>query len=1429
MDRFWALLPDRSFFISEKMNLLKHAAAILAASLALLSCQSSKEAEIVIPAREAIERTVGPLKNVGFKYIEPVDGCDRYEIKAEKGKLCISGSSQSAICYAFNKYWRYSCHSMQTWGGENGKIPQTWPEYSESKTSPYRLRYFLNVCTFGYTTPFWDWERWSEELDWMIMHGFNMPLASVASEAIAKRVWIKLGLSPEEADAFFTGPAHLPWHRMGNLNSYDGPLSDEWHESQIELQHKILDRIHELGMEPVAPAFAGFVPPAFMEKHPEIKATLLHWGGFEDKYNACVLSPDSPYFQEIGKLFIQEWEKEFGKAKYWLSDSFNEMKLPVEPGDTEGKHRLLAEYGKAIWSSIQAGDPDAVWVTQGWTFGYQHDFWDPESLKALLSEVPDDRMIIIDLGNDYPKWVWHTDQTWRVQNAFHGKQWIYSYVPNFGGKVLPTGELQMYAEGASAVFEEGLADNLVGFGIAPEGIENNEVVYELLSDMAWTKEAIDLDEWISDYCLARYGYNGEEMIQAWDLLRKSVYSSLYSYPRFTWQTVVPDKRRISRHDINEDFEKALNLFLSCADKCSDSQLYKNDAVEFSALWLGELADRHYEKALQTGSREELDKTVELLYEVDSLLASHPNYSLSRWVDYARRCAPDLETADRYEANAKRLITTWGGWQEDYAARFWSGLIREYYIPRIQIFFSEDRDSLDEWEENWINGVDQTYAAKALIERVVGKRTAASFAVRIVPEQEDGKDWHSYYAEGQKIVLEGNNGVSVASALKQYLEEYCDWQRTWCGSSENLPDPLPLPEGKVKKVSPYKYRYYLNYCTFNYTMSWWDFERWQQEIDFMAMNGINMPLAVTGQNSVWKKVYKSLGFTDEELESFFSGPAYFNWFWMGNLDGWGGPLSDDLMKKHEELQKQILYAERSLGMHPVLPAFTGHVPPSFSEKFPQAKVKTTSWVNFAPVTILQPDEPMFNTIGKLFLEEQTALYGTDHLYTADTFNENLPPQNDADYLRGMSAQVYQAMKEVDPKAVWVMQGWLFHHKKAFWGLPQIEALLSGVPDEGMIILDLWSERSPVWNRTNSYFGKPWIWCMLHNFGQNITLSGNVSTVASEPARLLQDPEASNMVGIGLTMEGIEQNPAVYALMLENVWRDTPIDTDEFLKSYLGRRYGSLGPDDAALKAWQIIFRSAYENTVNNGGQESIITGRPNFAKNPGGTTNTNIHYDSADLIKAWDLLVDCARDVDSDGFRYDLVDVSRQVLANYASILQQSVAEAYKAGDVALFKKCSKAFLNLIDDMEKILATREEFLLGRWIGDARRFGDSPEDKDLCEKNARNLLTLWGNRDCRIRDYACRQWSGMMSGFYRPRWERFFDSVQAALEGGYEFDQKAFDEASKDWEWSWVNSHETYPEKPSGDSVKECLKVYRKYRSAMEQSYNITVEGEDKEMI
>lgn len=703
---------------------------------------------------------------------------------------------------------------------------------------------------------------------------------------------------------------------------------------------------------------------------------------------------------------------------------------------------------------------------------------------------------------------------------------------------------------------------------------------------------------------------------------------------------------------------------------------------------------------------------------------------------------------------------------------------------------------------------QEKATEALVGRIIPEH-AGKFQVKITGMQKDGKDYFAVYGKGRKIVLEGTDGVSAASALNLYLKDYCNCQVGWCGTNLDLPEELPVPEKRIEKTSPHKYRYYLNYCTFNYTMSWWDKDRWQREIDLMALNGINTPLALTGQNSVWQRVYRKLGFSDKDLESFFSGPTHFSWFWMGNIDGWGGPLPQNFIDFHEDLQKYILEAERSLGMTPVLPAFTGHVPPAFSEKFPDAKVRKTSWVGFPEVSILDPDDSLFTVIGEMFMEEQTKLYGTDHLYSADTFNENIPPTNDPAYLAGMSRKVYESMSNYDPEAIWIMQGWLFYFSGHFWKEPEIKALLEAVPDDKMMILDLWSDRIPVWKRTDAYYGKPWLWCMLHNFGQNSTFNGDISNVAKGPAETLRDTAARNIQGIGLTMEGIEQMPLMYALMHENVWRDTPVDLNGFISSWLKCRYGSC-PAEAG-KAWQLLAGSVFEQSVSGGGHESVVSARPSLTPGTHRVSEHRINNYVKPLNQAWDLMIKTAKTGKcdfTDGFRYDIVDITRQVLAEYANALHTDICAAYKDGNHEKAEELSAAFIGLLEDMDTVVGTRSEFLLGRWIRDAKAIATCEKEAEQYEFNARNLVTLWGGKDCGIHDYACRHWNGLIGNFYKGRWDRLFEAMKK--EG---FDQETFNREIRDWEWQWGLGHEVYPAEPSGDEVEECLRVYEKYSGAV----------------
>ncbi|WP_407429480.1 alpha-N-acetylglucosaminidase [Arcticibacter sp.] len=714
-------------------------------------------------------------------------------------------------------------------------------------------------------------------------------------------------------------------------------------------------------------------------------------------------------------------------------------------------------------------------------------------------------------------------------------------------------------------------------------------------------------------------------------------------------------------------------------------------------------------------------------------------------------------------------------------------------------------------------------AADLIKRVLPKY-ADRFKIVYIPK-EDNKDVFELETEGSKVVLKGNNGVSIASAFNYWLKNYAHCDISWNGSNLNIPKPFPLVSEKVRKVTPYKYRHYLNYCTFNYTASWWDWERWQWEIDFMAMNGINMPLALTGQNSIWDKVYRSMGFGDQDMDAFFSGPAYFNWFWMGNLDAWGGPLSKDFMKFHEDLQKQILARERELGMTPVLPSFTGHVPPSFKEKFPEVKLNTTQWgINVAPVYVLDPETPLFTEIGKKFLEELTRTFGTDHLYSADTFNEMIPPSNDSLYLNGMAKKIFNSMTAVDTQATWVMQGWMFLDKPNFWQPTQMKALFSAVPEDKLIVLDLNSEVYPVWSRTEAFYGENWIWNMLHNFGGRVSMYGDMEKIAKDPADALNDPKSGKMVGIGLTMEAIEQNPAIYALMFENVWRKERIPLGDWLKDYAHRRYGSRNPE--AEKGWEILEKTVYGHQP-WWGTSSIITGRPTFEKETT-WTYTHIPYNSLELFGALEHFIAASGNLrKSEGFQYDLVDITRQVLANYSNVLQQDFAKDYHNKDIRAYLEKRNRFLQLIDDMDKLLATRKDFLLGRWLNEARRRGSNDREKDLFEKNARDLITLWLDKDCNIHEYAAKEWSGMLRGFYKPRWEKFFAYVDECDASGKAPDMKQFEENIKHWEWSWVNANEPYTEKPTGDPVNVALAMFKKYAPLIKSAYpNSTLSKNNK---
>ena len=229
-------------------------------------------------AEGVISRYAGHAAQVLLETL-PGGGKHEFEAVSQGGKLIVRGNSPVALCRGFYTAVRQSGRGICSWSGRRFRGGE-WPEGLQLRgSSPFPLRYYLNVVTYGYSTAFWDWARWEQEIDWMALHGINAPLALTAQEAIMARVYRRMGLTDEEIAHSFTGPAHLPWLRMGNISGTDAPLPAAWHAGQVALQHRILARMRELGMQPICPGFSGVVSAAWVRRHPEAPVLQLQWGG----------------------------------------------------------------------------------------------------------------------------------------------------------------------------------------------------------------------------------------------------------------------------------------------------------------------------------------------------------------------------------------------------------------------------------------------------------------------------------------------------------------------------------------------------------------------------------------------------------------------------------------------------------------------------------------------------------------------------------------------------------------------------------------------------------------------------------------------------------------------------------------------------------------------------------------------------------------------------------------------------------------------------------------------------------------------------------------------------------------------------------------------------------------------------------------------
>jgi len=164
---------------------------------------------------------------------------------------------------------------------------------------------------------------------------------------------------------------------------------------------------------------------------------------------------------------------------------------------------------------------------------------------------------------------------------------------------------------------------------------------------------------------------------------------------------------------------------------------------------------------------------------------------------------------------------------------------------------------------------ETADVNQLCHRLLGER-ASDFSFE-KKSTTNGQDVFSITAKGGNVKISANSELTLASGLHWYLKHVAHCQVSWNGDQLNL--PATLPDAKITRTSPYKHGFYFNYCTFSYSMVWWDWARWEREIDYMALCGIDMPLAITGSEALWLNFLKRFGYSDTQAKAFICGPAY----------------------------------------------------------------------------------------------------------------------------------------------------------------------------------------------------------------------------------------------------------------------------------------------------------------------------------------------------------------------------------------------------------------------------------------------------------------------------------------------------------------------------------------------------------------------------
>jgi alpha-N-acetylglucosaminidase len=766
---------------------------------------------------------------------------------------------------------------------------------------------------------------------------------------------------------------------------------------------------------------------------------------------------------------------------------------------------------------------------------------------------------------------------------------------------------------------------------------------------------------------------------------------------------------------------------------------------------------------------------------------------------------------------------------------------------------------------------ETSAVHDLINRVLEGKDHP-FRLKLLPPVSSALHFKLQDGKDDKIEITASTASELSAGVGWYLRHYCNMTLGWPsggGSRIIVPDPWPkIGSNPVVKKRAVPWSYFMNVCTHSYSLVWYNEQDWEAFIDWLSLTGINMILALTGQEQVFYETFRHFGVEDLDIRSWFNGPAFLTWSRGQNEYGNNicGPLPKSWMEDQYGLQKNfILPRLRSLGIVGQLPGFQGNVPIQMKELFHNKNMTqqgATGWMNSL--------DPLFGKIADVYMQKLLDSFGTDHWYQLDGYfdggtapwmaksltesydyvdQESLPLYHDESwFLRGAAA--YQGLNRTDPQAMWSYQGFSF----IGWHRPeQAEALkgfIDAVPKDHFVIIDMSYTGLGEWAKFNnaSFFGAPFVWTALHNFGGTDGIKGDIRRLNHFPFEILP---TTSIAGIGGTPEGINQNPAYYEFLFESTFRDGPVENvDDYLVHRSLKRYGLIPSDDDGptssiinhlADTWTLLMQSLYSNDFSTQDPSGIGHLKPWTS----GLFEDDRHTPKpmmCQVFRAWEHMILAIQEAstasvdvhktlkeNNEPFRYDLINLGREILAQLSTPAALNFTDATNQTDQNVLISSAEFYVNLLKDADTLVGTDQAFLLGPWLQSARKWGANQSDDcysailessdcaHFYEWNARTQITTWNPTSKHSPsipggpiDYAVKHWSGLIKDYYVRRANILLGRALKDQAAGQPLNQTAVDRLFAAHAYAWTTSTNPYPQTVAEDAFEISIAMYEKYK-------------------